>query len=171
VGQLAFSWLTESRGVSMRAAGFTVGAYWACLTTGRIVFGFVSDRIAPAVLVRGALIAAPLCAATAWLSQHQVVTLCAIALMGFTIAPIYPLLISLTPARVGKPVAAHAIGFQVSAAALGAAAVPAAGGVLAGRAGLESLPPFLLAVAMVVWITFEASSARRRTNYTLPTGV
>jgi len=168
VGQLMFSWLTESRGVSTRAAGFTVGAYWASLTIGRIIFGFISDKVAPAILLRGALMAAPICAAVVWLGGHVYITLAAVALLGLAIAPIYPLMISLTPARVGKAMAGHAIGFQVSAASLGAAAVPAFGGVLAGRISLEAVPPYLFAVAVVVWMIFELSSVGLRKNSALP---
>jgi len=46
--------------------------------------------------------------------------------------------------------------------------VPAFGGVLAGRIGLEAVPPYLFAVAVVVWMIFELSSVGLRKNSALP---
>jgi fucose permease len=76
--------------------------------------------------------------------------------MGFCFAPIFPLLISLTPARVGGASAAQAIGFQVSAASLGAAGVPGVAGLLAKRFGLEVIGPVLLCVAVMLLVLHEA---------------
>src|SRR3954447_3425612 len=43
-GQLAFSLLTESRGIGVRFAGWCVGVYWASLTAGRFLFGAMTRR-------------------------------------------------------------------------------------------------------------------------------
>jgi hypothetical protein len=51
--------------------------------------------------------------------------------------------------------AAHAIGFQISAATLGAGTLPAAAGLLARHAGLESLGPFLLGSATLLLVLRE----------------
>jgi Asp/Glu/hydantoin racemase len=47
------------------------------------------------------------------------------------------------------------IGFQVSAASLGAAGVPAFAGVLAKRLGLEVIGPVLLGVAIALLVLHE----------------
>ncbi len=39
-------------------------------------------------------------------------------------APIFPLLMTLTPRRIGSAASVHAVGFQVSAAVLGGAVLP-----------------------------------------------
>jgi fucose permease len=70
-----------------------------------------------------------------------------LALLGFSLAPIYPLLISETPRRLGAAQATHAIGFQVSAAYLGTAALPGAAGVLARWHGLEVIGLVLVSAA------------------------
>jgi hypothetical protein len=54
-----------------------------------------------------------------------------------------------TPARLGRAATVHAIGFQVSAATLGAAALPAGLGVMASRAGVGVVAPGVAAVAVV----------------------
>jgi fucose permease len=80
--------------------------------------------------------------------------------LGLLLAPIFPLLISETPTRVGERHAAHAIGFQISAAPLGAGALPALAGLLARRAGLESLGPFLLATTLALLVLHERAAQR-----------
>ena len=53
-GQWAYSLFTIERGVSAARAGTWVGLYWAALTVGRIVFGWVSERVATTIILRGA---------------------------------------------------------------------------------------------------------------------
>ena len=47
---------------------------------------------------------------------------------------------SRTPRRLGTGLSAHAIGFQVGAAMIGAAVVPGTLGIMAGRGGVEAVP-------------------------------
>jgi fucose permease len=87
-------------------------------------------------------------------------------MLGFSLAPIFPLLISLTPARLGEARAAHAIGLQVSAACLGSAALPGAAGLLARWRGLESIGAFLVVGTVLLALLHEALLvvARRRSG-------
>ena len=63
-----------------------------------------------------------------------------LSLMGLGLAPVFPCLMSRTPQRLGTELSRHAIGFQVGAAMIGAAAVPGLLGVIAGMRGLEAVP-------------------------------
>ena len=157
-GQWTYSLFTEARRVAPGVAGAWVGVYWASLTAGRVVFGTVAGRVPPLVMLRVSTLAAPLGAVLVWADPGSVGGFLGLALMGFCFAPIFPLLISLTPARVGRATGAQAIGFQVSAASLGAAGVPALAGVLAKpeRFGLEVIGPVLLCVAVALLVLDEA---------------
>jgi fucose permease len=111
---------------------------------------------------------APLGAGLLWLDRGAA-ALFGLCLLGFVLAPIFPLTISATPGRLGSGYAAHAIGFQVSAACFGGAALPAAGGFLARRYGLEAITVMLLAVALVLLVLHEgvlASAKRAGSNGT-----
>ena len=66
-----------------------------------------------------------------------------------------PSLISLTPGRVGLSHADSAIGFQISAAALGGAGLTALVGVVARAAGLEVIGASILLFALVLLGLFE----------------
>jgi fucose permease len=70
----------------------------------------------------------------------------AVALIGFSIAPIFPAMMSGTKTRVGDHFAANTIGMQMAATGFGTAVIPTLMGVLARRTSLEIIPIFLLAV-------------------------
>jgi fucose permease len=154
-GQWAFTLLTESRGVAITTAGGAVGAYWGSLTLGRLAFGALARRRAPLALLRIGTGLAPAAAALVSLRAGTAADVAGLALLGFALAPIFPLLISLTPQRVADGYADHAVGFQVAAAYLGAAALPGAAGAMAHAAGLEVLGPFMLAAAVALLLLHE----------------
>ena len=81
------------------------------------------------------------------------------ALLGFSLGPVFPMLIASTPARLGAEHAAHAIGFQGAAACLGAAAVPGAAGLIARAQGIDAIPAVLVANAVVLLLLHESTHA------------
>jgi fucose permease len=149
-GQWAFTLLTESRGMPATSAGLAASAYWASLFAGRVAFGVATPHVPPATLLRLGLGGAPLAALALCLTRSGAGGAAALFGLGLLLAPIFPLLIAATPARVGDRHASHAIGLQVSSATLGAGVLPAAAGVLVRHAGLEVLGPFLLAAAALL---------------------
>jgi fucose permease len=65
-----------------------------------------------------------------------------------------------TPQRLGTALSAHAVGFQVGAAMIGAAAVPGALGVIAGAIGLEAIPVGTVILAVLLWFLHERLTQR-----------
>lgn len=161
-GQWAYSFLTEARQIPPRVAGTWVGGYWASLAVGRIVCGVAAHRFPALALLRAAMVSALFAAGLVWADRGPATTLAGLALLGFALAPVFPLLIASTPARLGAEHAAHAIGFQVSAACLGAAAVPAAAGLVARGQGLDAIPAVLVVNAVALLLLHESTHARTR---------
>jgi fucose permease len=155
-GQLLFSLFRESRGLSIEMAGAAIVGYWASLTVGRILFGQIVASTGPLPVLRFAMLLIPLAAAFIWWSSSAWVGLAATWLLGFSLAPIFPTLISVTPARVGSRLAPHAIGLQVSAATLGIAFFPAVVAILARKHGLEIVPVELTAAGVLLVVLHEA---------------
>jgi fucose permease len=154
-GQWAYSILTEGRGMAPSLAGLWVGAYWGSLTAGRFACGVIAPRVSTDALLRACTLVAPVGAAFLWLDRGAL-ALGGLAMVGFVLAPIFPLTISATPGRIGRGYATHAVGFQVAAACVGGAALPAAGGVIARRLGLEAITTFQFVVAVVLLLLHEA---------------
>jgi fucose permease len=136
-GQWTFTLFTESRGMSTVAAGAWVGAFWTAFTISRVLAGFVVARVGSVRLTRIGALGMVMGAALLALSPTPALGGVGLVLVGFSIAPLFPGLMAETPRRLGAEAARHAVGFQVSAAILGAAAIPAMAGLLADRFGLE----------------------------------
>ncbi len=144
-GQWAFSLLTESRGMGEAAAGAWVAAYWGALTAGRLALGAAGHRVAPAAVVRGGLAFVLVGAALIWPAQPGWLGPLGLVVVGAGLAPVFPSLMLLTPDRLGRAFANWAVGYQLAAASLGAAAVPGAVGVAVAVGDLETVAPVLLA--------------------------
>lgn len=147
-GQWSFTVLTEGRGLSTAAAGTWVSLYWGSLLVGRIASGFVVERLGPVRMLRASTALAVLGALL--FALPAVPPALGLAVLGLALAPIFPALMSETPRRVGTDVAAHAVGFQVSAATAGVAALPSAAGFLAERFGLGVIAPQLLGYVLIL---------------------
>ena len=110
---------------------------------------------------------APGAALMTWWAPRADLGLLGLAALGFAFAPIYPLLVAITPERLGRRHLTQAVGLQVAVAYLGAAALPGAGGTLAASAGLEVIPAFVIAgtVALALLHEVAARAARRASDH------
>lgn len=146
LGIWTYSLLTESRGVDPTVAGFWAGSYWATFTLGRVIAGLFAKRAGVNLLITGGLIGALVGAMLLVWNPSQVVNLIAVALIGFSIAPIFPAMMSGTSQRVGEHFAANTIGMQITATGFATAVIPGLMGVFARQVSLEIIPLCLLAV-------------------------
>jgi len=155
ISQWTFTVLTEFRGVSRELAGFAVGVYWGSIGIGRVVFGVVAERVGIDRLLRNCLLVAVAGAVLFALPLPAEAAFACVVLVGFGLAPVFPCLMTRTPQRLGTSLSAHAVGFQVGAAMIGAAAVPGALGLLAGLKGLGVVPIGVATGAVVLWLLHE----------------
>jgi fucose permease len=160
-GQWSYTVLTEARGLDPAVAGLCVGAFWTLFTLGRVAAGTVVVRLGNLRLARmatvGAVVGTLLFAlAPAAAPLSGAVGLC---LIGLTLGPLFPGLMAETPRRLGAGAAAHAVGFQVAAAVVGAAAVPALAGALGGALGLEIVGAVLVSAGLVFLALHERIAA------------
>jgi fucose permease len=125
------------------------------------VFGFVADRLGIERALRLVMLGAMVAAVLIWWNGFGLLSFPGLALMGFAVAPLFPLSVSATPKRVGAEHAANAIGFQLAAGSLGFALLPALAGALAERVGLEIVGPFLLVAATVMFVLHEVVARRK----------
>lgn len=156
VGQWSFTLLTESRHVPKEMAGTWVTLYWASIGVGRLLFGSVVDRLGIDRLLRLSTLTSVLGTGLFALTRSGAMSAIALVLVGLGLAAIYPCMMTRTPQRLGTALAAHAIGFQVSAAVLGAAALPSLSGLLAEKFGLETIAVVAAGLACIVLLLHES---------------
>jgi fucose permease len=161
-GNWAFTLFTEGRDVPVAVAGFWAAFYWGSFTFGRFVFGIIADRVNVVNAIRTMILLAILGAALLWWNPIDWVSFGGLALLGFALAPVFPLLISSTPTRLGVADATNAIGFQVGAASFGIAILPGLAGALAQRTSIEIVPPFLLVTTAIMFVLHELAVRKPR---------
>lgn len=152
----SYSVLTLGRGMAETSAGLVVSLYWGSLMAGRILFGFMANHVPLVPTLRLCIIGSIIGTLLFWLDPSEPLSVAGLMMVGFFFAPIFASLISLTPARVGHEHANSAIGFQVAAAALGAASLTGVAGVLARSFGLEVIGVALFIAALLLWLFYEA---------------
>jgi fucose permease len=155
-GAWVFSLLYEARDIATASAGTAVTLYWGGLFASRLGYAFLPSNASPSAVIRLCIIAALGGVLALALNLHPIVDTVAIALMGFAAGPIFPSLIATTPARVGPRHTANTVGFQISIAAVGLAALPALCGVVAQHLGLELIPIVLTVCWSILLVAYLA---------------
>ena len=149
-GQWETSFSRQHLGLPAFWAGVGTFAYWGALTVVRLLLAAVRRPPPPALLVRAGGAAAAVAAAVIWWQPTRAITLGAFAVLGAALAGVFPALVTMTPARVGRREAQDVIAWQVGAAAAGGSAVAALVGLLIGAAGFAVLGPSLVALALIL---------------------
>lgn len=141
-GQWAFTLLIEGRGLRTAAAGTWVAVYWAGLTVGRFGFGIIGGRLGSSRILNSSVTVALLGLAWLWFDPGGLGVI-GLPVAGLGLAAVFPTLVSLTPARIGRTASTRNMGYQLAAANLGAAGVPWVLGIVAETQGLAVLGPGL----------------------------
>jgi fucose permease len=150
--QWAYSLLVEERGGSAASGAATVSLFWGVFTASRFLFGVVARGRSLQRLMLTSLVVAAIGASAFALWRSGLGSAVGLALLGFGLAPIFPLLVAATPGRVGPDLAPVAIGLQVAGGTVGGAVVPAALGLAASRVGLEVIPGALLVGVALLFV-------------------
>lgn len=161
-GQLSGSLFNLGRGVPAEVAGNAAALYWACVTVGRLLVGIFVDCIGSVRLLRFCMPMTVVGALLLWLAPTPLIGFVALAVMGLTLAPVYPTMISRTPQLVGVGLSAYAIGVQTAAASLGSAALPGVLSATADWGGAQLFAPGLLVYACIQFTVHEALVRRGR---------
>ena len=148
VGQWAFTSLTEHRGLGELAASIWVALYWIALTAGRLWLGLWGHRVATRTLLGGSAVGAVAAGVALWVGGSW--SPLGLLVAGLALSVVFPLLMLVTPSRVGAERAAAAIGWQTASACLGGAAGPAVAGVVLERVGIQAYGPITLVMAVLL---------------------
>lgn len=152
-GLWAASILVNDRQFNAATAALWVSFYFGSITAGRFGVGLVANRLGNRRLIRlGIMVAtsgAVVFALPTALSQFGLI------LMGLGCAPIYPSMMHETARRFPTDHVTGVIARQLGFSYIGAAAVPAACGLLAAYAGLVAVMPMVVVLLLALWATTE----------------
>ena len=163
--QWASSYFTEHRQVSAELAAMLGSLFYIGITAGRLVSGFVSEklgdkrliRIGIAVMMAGiVLLALPF--------DTYAVAVAGFLIIGFGCAPVYPSIIHSTPANFGAENSQAVIGVEMAFAYIGTTFMPPLFGLIAQYADIAFLPLYLAVFAVfLLCMTELLNRSKRRT--------
>ena len=161
VGGWGFTLLTEGRGLSDGVAGAWMSGYWLSLTAGRLALGVLGDRRPPDTLLTTSVLVALASTVVLWTDPGGLGVV-ALVPLGLALAAVFPVLVAVTPARLGVHRAARALGLQIAASSVGGIAVPGVLGIGAQSFGVDALGWMITVSAAALALLHAAALGRRR---------
>ena len=126
------------------------------LMLGRLIAGFISNRIGDRKLIRAGLVVEALGILLVLIPGSQYYTAAAGFLMiGTGMGPIYPSIQHMAPANFGKKYSASVIGLQMASAYIGSTFMPTVFGFIQQNAGIAIMPVYLLIFAALNFAFLE----------------
>lgn len=156
-GDWAYTQLTLGRSMEAALASWGATLFWAGLAGGRVALGLIGHRVDPVRLLDAGVALSALAALAFWIAPPLVAAFVALPLIGFAVSVLFPLLLSLTPSRVGTTLTGHAVGYGIAAGTLGGGALPSGIGVVLQDVGLSTLGPILTGIAVALALLHAVS--------------
>jgi len=150
LGNWSYSFLLDTRHQGTVLAGEIVSGYWLGLTLGRFLLQNLAQRLGMSTkglmyfCVTGAAIGILLI----WFVPASAMAAVGFCFIGFSLGPIYPLTVAITPKLVPARLGPSAIGLLVSVSIVGLALFPWVAGVLAQTLGIWTLLPYTLVLTV-----------------------
>lgn len=157
VGNWGFSYLVDARDQSDLLAGYVVSGYWLGLTAGRFLLSPLVTRLGLTAvgLMYTCLAGVTAAALLTWVLPGTVPAVVGMVLLGFFLGPIFPTAMAVVPLLTSARLVPSAIGVMNAGSVVGGSALPWLAGTIAQGAGVWTLLPFTLVLALlqlVVWL-------------------
>lgn len=155
VGQWSYTIMTEARNVDTNTAALFIGLYWGAFTFGRFVSPIIVGWITERRFMQLGMIGIVVGTFILWINP-PVLSLLALPLIGFSLAPIFPSMVGSTQDRLPEEHVNNAIGFQIGMAGFGAGILATSGGAIAGFLDLNAITLMNFLVACAIFTLYEA---------------
>ena len=135
------------------------------LMLGRLISGFVSDRLGDKLLIRIG-IAVELAGIVLIMlpTENYILAVAGFLVTGTGMGPVYPAIQHMAPANFGKRNSAAVIGLQMASAYVGSTFMPMAFGVIQQETGIGIMPVYLIVFAAMNIGLLELAYRRIRQN-------
>jgi len=152
LGVWVTSVLMESRGMELRLVGIYPAIYYACITGGRLIFGFWANKFTDTSIIRFgfcmSLVGLIILFATS--------SILGMALIGLGFAPIFPCLMHESGKRFNPKILTKLVGFQIAALGAGVAILASLIGLILSRVSLEALFPIVMVLIVMTLLINES---------------
>lgn len=140
VGLWGSSYLVNVKELPAALAAQWVSFYYAGITIGRFITGFITFKISNLTLIRMGQIIALAGAVLLFLPLPASFSLVGFIMIGFGLAPIFPCMLQETPTRFGKQHSQTIMGYQMAVAYTGSTFMPPLLGFIASRSTIGIFP-------------------------------
>lgn len=159
-GLWSSSYLVGVKGMAATTAARWTASFYAGITLGRLLSGFLSIKMKNSVLIRLGQLACVFGAVLLILPLPVTVSALGLIVIGLGTAPIFPAMLHETPNRFGSRASGAIMGLQMALAYSGGTFGSPLFGALASATSLKLLPFFLLAAISIMFIASELLNKR-----------
>ncbi|WP_340371596.1 MFS transporter [Peribacillus sp. FSL E2-0218] len=143
IGLWGSSFLVNVKELPVDVAAKWVSLYYAGITIGRFITGFITLKVRNRTLIRVGQVTALLGTALLLLPLPSGFLLAGFIMVGLGFAPIFPCMLHETPARFGKEHSQTIMGFQMAMAYTGSMSMPPLLGFFASHTSIGIFPFFI----------------------------
>ena len=158
MGLWGSSFLVKAKGLSVPQAAFWVSMFYASITLGRFLSGFVSMKLRNVTIIRMGVVLVVLGGILLIMPLPATITALGFLLVGLGCAPIYPSMLHETPRRFGAVAAASLMGIQMAVAYTGSTFLPPLFGLVAGETHLWLFPFVILGFGLMMLLGTESAN-------------
>ncbi len=159
-GLWSSSYLVGVKGMAATTAARWTASFYAGITLGRLLSGFLSIKMKNSVLIRLGQLVCVFGAVLLILPLPVTVSALGLIVIGLGTAPIFPAMLHETPNRFGSRASGAIMGLQMALAYSGGTFGSPLFGALASATSLKLLPFFLLAAISIMFIASELLNKR-----------
>ncbi|MBU3144382.1 sugar MFS transporter [Clostridium sp. CF012] len=149
------SYLVNYKGLSAGQAARWISLFYAGITIGRLLSGFLTMKFNNRILIRVGQVICIIGAFCLLLPLPIYFSMIGLILVGLGCAPIYPCMLHETPKRFGKSASQSIMGLQMGFAYMGSMFMPPILGFIASKTSIAIFSYFLLCTILIMLVGSE----------------
>jgi fucose permease len=155
MGLWGSSFLVNVKELPVEVAAQWVSLYYAGITIGRLITGFITLKVSNRTLIRVGQIISLSGAILLLLPLPSNFSLIGFIMIGLGLAPIFPCMLHETPTRFGKEHSQTIMGYQMAVAYAGSMSLPPLLGFIASHSTIGIFPLFIVALVAAMLLGSE----------------
>ncbi|MEK5215491.1 MFS transporter [Psychrobacillus sp. FSL H8-0487] len=155
VGLWGSSFLVNIKGISVATAAGWISFYYAGITVGRLITGFITYKVTNRSLIRWGQLIALSGAIILVLPLPSAFSFVGFIIVGLGLAPIFPCMLHETPTRFGKKHSQTIMGYQMAFAYTGTTFMPPLLGFMASQMTIGIFPIVIVIFAVAMLLSSE----------------